>query len=51
MSIDQFKTSIQEYRKFYDQNGYLPWRAAERLVDMCESLIERLEAIHHGNGK
>ena len=30
--------TILEYRKFYDENGYLPHKAAERLIFVSECL-------------
>lgn len=31
---------VAEFRKFYDENGYLPHKAALRLIQIAEELIK-----------
>jgi hypothetical protein len=30
---------VAEFRKFYDENGYLPHKAALRLIEIAEKLL------------
>lgn len=31
---------VSEFRAFYDRNGYLPYQAALRLIEIAEKLLE-----------
>ena len=31
---------IKELRRFFNKNGYLPWKAAERLIEVAERLAK-----------
>ena len=38
------KDNIAAYRKFYEENGYLPHKAAKALIEICEALYKVKEA-------
>ena len=37
--IERLRGMVEEFRKFYDENGYLPHKAALRLIEVAERLL------------
>ena len=43
MTPPEINEAVAEYRAFFDKNGYLPWKAAERLIIIAEDLCRQLK--------